>query len=76
MTYRGSIKNGKIILDGSPSLPEGAPVKVEVSPRSKRPKRILSLGEKLLKFAGTAKGLPHDLAKNHDHYLHRRPKKP
>lgn len=25
---------------------------------------------RLLKLAGTAKGLPKDLAKNHDHYLH------
>jgi hypothetical protein len=75
MTFRGSIKNGKIILDGSPALPEGAPVKVEIIPRPKS-KRALTLGEKLLKIAGTAKGLPSDLAKNHDHYLYGRPKRP
>ncbi len=31
--------------------------------------------EKLLRHAGTAKGLPSDLALNHDHYLHGLPKK-
>ena len=76
MTYRGSVKNGQIILKGSPALPEGAPVKVEVAATTKRRKHRLTIGEKLLKIAGTAKGLPSDLAKNHDHYLYGRPKRP
>ena len=29
-----------------------------------------SWGEALLEVAGTAQGLPNDLAQNHDHYLH------
>jgi len=29
-----------------------------------------SWGEALLEVAGTAQGLPSDLAQNHDHYLH------
>jgi hypothetical protein len=29
----------------------------------------------LLRFAGKAKGLPSDLAANHDHYLHGLPKR-
>jgi hypothetical protein len=33
------------------------------------------LGEKLMQYAGKAKGLPSDLARNHDHYLHGTPKK-
>jgi hypothetical protein len=32
MTYRGHIKNGVAVLDGSVSLPEGTPVRVEVEP--------------------------------------------
>lgn len=29
-----------------------------------------ALSEALLQFAGSAEGLPSDLAENHDHYLH------
>ena len=34
-----------------------------------------SVWDALLEFAGTAEGLPPDLAENHDHYLHGTPKK-
>ena len=34
-----------------------------------------SVWDALLEFAGTAKGLPPDLAENHDHYLHGAPKR-
>ncbi len=34
-----------------------------------------SLLEDLLSLAGTAKGLPRDLARNHDHYIHGTPKR-
>ena len=30
---------------------------------------------RLKQFAGAARGLPSDIARNHDHYLHGRPKK-
>jgi hypothetical protein len=33
-----------------------------------------SVWDALLEFAGTAEGLPRDLAENHDHYLHGAPK--
>lgn len=33
-----------------------------------------SLGAALLQFAGTAEGLPADMAENHDHYIHGIPK--
>ena len=32
-----------------------------------------SVWDALLEFAGTAEGLPPDLAENHDHYLHGTP---
>ena len=38
-------------------------------------RRDETLGDRLMKFAGTAPGLPHDLARNHDHYIHGAPKK-
>ena len=34
-----------------------------------------SWGEALLEVAGTAQGLPGDLAHNHDHYLHGTPRR-
>lgn len=72
MTYRGQIKNGVVVLEGNPPLAEGTEVRVEpVESGAQEP----SLGQKLMKFAGKAKGLPSDMARNHDHYLHGRPKK-
>ena len=32
-------------------------------------------GQRLKKFAGAVRGLPSDMARNHDHYLHGRPKR-
>ena len=32
-------------------------------------------GRRLKQFAGAVRGLPSDMARNHDHYLHARPKK-
>ena len=37
--------------------------------------RAETLGQKLLKHAGKAVGLPQDLAENHDHYLYGTPQK-
>jgi hypothetical protein len=74
MTYRGHIKGGVVVLDEPVDLPEGTEVRIE--PAIPDEKDLESLREGLLKFAGIAKGLPSDLAKNHDHYLHGLPKKP
>jgi hypothetical protein len=40
----------------------------ELERQQKAPER--SVWDALLEFAGSAKGLPPDLAENHDHYLH------
>ena len=34
-----------------------------------------AIWDKLLKLAGTVKGLPPDMAENHDHYIHGAPKR-
>jgi mRNA-degrading endonuclease RelE of RelBE toxin-antitoxin system len=39
------------------------------------PPALRAAGPRLKKFAGTVRGLPSDMARNHDHYLHGRPKK-
>jgi len=73
MTYRGKVTNGMVVLEDPHVFQEGTEVRVVAVRRSR--KRKLSLSEKLLKWAGRAKGLPCDLAENHDHYLHGRPKR-
>ncbi|MBM4037392.1 MAG: hypothetical protein FJ290_02660 [Planctomycetes bacterium] len=71
MGFKGHVRNGAVVLDDPRGLPEGAEVEVAlVRRRRRRP----TLGEELMKFAGKAKGLPRDLARNHDHYLYGTPK--
>ena len=74
MTGRGKVHNGSILLDPPDALPEGAEVEVHVV-TEETPTMGEDLTDKLLRLAGTARGLPHDLARNHDHYLHGRPRK-
>jgi hypothetical protein len=73
MSYAGVVQNGVIMLENGTQLSEGTRVQVivaEVSPEGE------TLGQRLMKLAGIAgDGLPEDLAENHDHYLHGRPKK-
>lgn len=78
MTYLGHIKNGKVVLEDKASLPEGTPVRVQPltkAPAKKRSGKAKTLGQRLMKFAGSAKGLPKDMARNHDHYIHGAPRK-
>ena len=72
MVYRGHVRNGIVVLDEKPGLPEGAEVQVAVVPPETQES---TLGARLMKFAGKLEGLPSDLARNHDHYLHGAPKK-
>ena len=70
MEYRGKVSGGVVVLEPGVELPEGSEVRVEVLPLDQT-----TLGERLLKFAGRAQGLPSDMADNHDHYLHGQPKR-
>ena len=72
MVYRGHVKDGIVVFDEMPSLPEGTEVQVAVVSPSVEES---TLGARLMKFAGKLEGLPSDLARNHDHYLHGAPKK-
>ena len=72
MTYRGRVENGVVVLDGSVRLAEGTVVRVEPVQDTQS---LASLREGLLKLAGTVKGMPSDMARNHDHYLHGAPRK-
>jgi hypothetical protein len=73
MTYRGKIKNGAVVLDQPVPLPDG--VEVEIVPASNGQALPPTWAEVFRDITGKAEGLPPDMARNHDHYLHGAPKK-
>jgi hypothetical protein len=79
MVYRGHVKGGVVVLEPSHALPEGTEVRVEaVVAEGDQPlldENGQTLGQKLMKYAGKAIGLPEDAALNHDHYLYGAPKR-
>ncbi len=77
MPYQGHVKNGVVVLHDDATLPEGAEVTVDLctSGDHDAEKNTPTLYERLRPVIGAAKGLPPDLAENHDHYLHGQPKK-
>jgi hypothetical protein len=78
MVYRGHVKDGMVVIDAPSALPEGAEVRVEVVVAGAEGRLLdehgQTLGDKLMKYAGRAVGLPDDAARNHDHYLYGTPK--
>ena len=79
MTYRGHVENGVVVLQDPTVLREGEEVSVRpLRTRTRAPRKAAecpTLYEQLKDVIGIAKGLPPDLARNHDHYLHGLPKK-
>ena len=79
MTVHGRVRNGLVVLDNGGMLPEGTEViirpiqrKARVKKGSKKPAKPT---RKIMRFAGKAKGLPEDAARNLDHYLYGHPKR-
>ena len=72
MRYTGTVKSGVVVLEGAPPMKDGTIVCVEPVEGISNG---ASLGRRLKRFSGSVKGLPVDMACNHDHYLHGRPKK-
>ncbi len=70
MTYRGTVRNGTVHLEPEANLPDGTEVRVEPLDSDTDQSTIF---QKLARLAGRAKGLPPDMARNHDHYLHGTP---
>jgi hypothetical protein len=67
----GTVCNGVIIPDDAAILPEGTRVRISPAPVG-NPKPF---GERFSQFRGSAKGLPSDLAKQHDNYRLGTPKR-
>lgn len=79
MIYYGHVKNGVVILEDAPVLPEGTSARVEIEDTAADTpppdEHGQTLGQKLMKYAGKAVDLPDDAARNHDHYLYGTPKR-
>ena len=72
MLLEGTIKNGTIVLDQPPSLPDGERVEVELKAIAQAQPTFIDL----LEFAGCMPDMPADFAAQHDHYIHGTPKQP
>jgi hypothetical protein len=78
MVYKARFQNGQVVIEGDQKPPEGAELRVEVveadttaeEPTRAQTPEEASLARVLLKYAGIAKDLPPDMARNHDHYIH------
>ena len=70
MSIRGTVQNGVIVLEPGADLGDGTVVRVEPI----EPEKESTLADRLQRVIGIAEGLPPDLAEQHDHYLHGRPK--
>jgi Asp/Glu/hydantoin racemase len=70
MTFTGIVSNGVIVLDQPGALPEGTRVRVIATTEEKKPTLA-----NLLKYAGILQDMPSDFAEQHDHYIHRTPKR-
>lgn len=76
MTYKGTVKNGMVVLEGPGSLPEGTSVSVRPlkTAAAAKKRRTRTLYDGLKPFIGMARGLPPDASMNVEHYLYGAPK--
>jgi len=72
VTFTAKVEDGKVVLPPEVKLPTGTTVRVETLDSTLPSEPI---GRKLQALDGAALGMPRDLAQNHDHYLHGKPKR-
>jgi hypothetical protein len=77
MLLEGVIVDGRVEFDTPTELAEGTRVRVEPVPAEtvtteppSTEKPLSPLARRLLALAGKARGLPPDMAENHNHYIH------
>jgi hypothetical protein len=71
MSYTGKVQNGVVVLVPEANLPDGTEVEVTPLVTSQQAEDFTN---RLVRIAEQVRGLPPDLARNHDHYLHGHPK--
>ena len=73
----GTVKNGVIVLENGSHLADGTQVDILAKFDDAAETRAQeNLRDLMLRYAGIAKGLPSDFAKNLDHYIHGAPRRP
>lgn len=75
MTFQGIVKNGVVVLDTDSPPAEGTRVTVEVDVRIPPEDPADDWADVVMKFAGLGRGMPPDMAAQHDHYIHGTPKR-
>lgn len=76
MVIRGRVNGGVVVLDDPKALPDGALVRIEpLAEQLAEESDGRTVWDSLLEWSGCAKGLPSDLAEQHDHYLYGTPKR-
>jgi len=63
MKFKGIVKDGVVVLEDGASIPDGT--EVEVAKVSKQS----TVGQRLMKFSGKAKGLPPDASEEYERHL-------
>ena len=71
--YVGEVQGGVVVFEEGALPPEGTKVRVE--PIGEADEATPTLADRLRSVIGIAKGLPADLAEQHDHYIHGTPKR-
>jgi len=69
MSITATVEEGKIVLPAGTNWPDGTVVRIEPVQEE-----VPTLWDTLKEFEGAASGLPPDMAKNHNHYIHGHPK--
>ena len=76
-TFEAHSDGRALVPDEPVELPPGQRYRVSVEPIDRDADEIHPLRDLAREFAGKLEGdYPPDLAKNHDHYLHGRPRRP
>ncbi|CAG1010012.1 hypothetical protein PHYC_03782 [Phycisphaerales bacterium] len=76
MTFRGTIENGRLVLEGGARLPNGTPVDVTIRGTARGKARAARKSDPLGSIASRAvRTGVRDLADQHDHYAYGTPKK-
>lgn len=80
MECTGTVRGGVVVFDPGAAIEDGTAVvvrpAVDARPADPAVEKEPALGQWLLQFAGAVEGLPPDMARNHDHYIHGTPRKP
>jgi hypothetical protein len=74
MTYRGTVKGGVVVLEGTPGLPEGQAVEVrpveQADGNRTRTKKRNTLYDNIRDYIGIVDDLPPDASRNIDRDLY------